>query len=282
VQEDLKKWLEIFFLSNHNSQDYSFKRFNKNLSIIYEIEIDNTYYFLKAQKYNNPFLQNESVILPILSNIFSDIVNKPIHLCENNNWFLSKKIWGTSGNSLTLSETIKIFKKIKKIYDFHHLENYDLPVRDKNYLLYNLELINKNNLFFNKILFDKIKYFISTVNSKISIIHGDLNLNNIIVNESNVTILDWTDCCLSYREVDLYILLFLNKNEKSIFLEELFNRRFTDNDITKIELLINLYYFVSYYTLNQFCNNSYFKDFLFFKNNIINIFSCNNSKFLYK
>lgn len=227
---------------------------NGNLNDVYVLTINNNKLIIRSSKNVNNFevevlrkLNKYDLQVPIL---LSNLVYNKRYIT------VLQYIEGKEPKELNYNQLEDLANLIRKI---HYIPIDDLannknqPVESLNVLMQYFERI-KNSIYLRKD-FEYIQKYINDF-SKIEfdklekcIIHGDIKKPNMLVNENNVYLIDFGNCYLGNRMIELIRIIMwifskdanLDFNKISFFLQSYFK----DNNITKIELR-NLYLLIRY------------------------------------
>lgn len=238
---------------------------NGNLNDVYVLTINNNKFIIRSSKNVNNFevevlrkLNKYDLQVPILLN---DLVYNKRYIT------VLQYIEGKEPKELNYNQLEDLANLVKKI---HHIPIDDLtnnknqPVESLNVLMQYFERI-KNSIYlskdfeyiqnyvndFSKIEFDKLEK---------SIIHSDIKKPNMLVNENSVYLIDFGNCYLGNRMIELIRIIMwiflkdanLDFNKISFFLQSYFK----DNNITKIELK-NLYLLIRYCLIYNIVKDMY-------------------------
>lgn len=168
-----------------------------------------TTYVPKCFQYNNAFFLEQFIEGTPLSEV-NNINDR--HIIELAN--ILKKIH----NPINIDDCLNIFQKeeLKKEYDPEKVLTLVLP-KDKQ------KIISQSDYELIKYAGSSLKEEIKNIDYKMSIVHGDLNSQNIIISKEGLKIIDWTDSRVDVGMVDIVQFIHLseiNEEQKKLLLKE--------------------------------------------------------------
>lgn len=234
--------------------DYIRKIENGNLNDVYLLEIDNNKFIIRSSKNINNFevevlkkLNKYNFQVPIL---LSDLIYNKKYVT------ILQYIEGEEPRELNYNQLEKLATLIRNIHNVSIDElkdNKNQPVESLNILMGYFDKI-KNSFYlkrdseyilkyinaFSKIEFNKLEKYI---------IHGDIKKTNMLINEDEVYLIDFGNCYLGNRMIELIRVIMwlflkdsdLDFNKISFFIYCYFK----NNDITEVELK-NLHLLIRY------------------------------------
>lgn len=234
--------------------DYIRKIENGNLNDVYLLEIDNNKFIIRSSKNINNFevevlkkLNKYNLQVPIL---LSDLIYNKRYVT------ILQYIEGEEPKELNYNQLEKLATLIRNLHNVpidDLKDNKNQPVESLNILMGYFDKI-KNSFYlkrdseyilkyinaFSKIEFNKLEKYI---------IHGDIKKTNMLINEDEVYLIDFGNCYLGNRMIELIRVIMwiflkdsdLDFNKISFFI----HCYFKNNDTTEIELK-NLHLLIRY------------------------------------
>lgn len=252
MQENIKAWLESYFMSVYKRKDFNYISLPKSLSLIYKIFIENKIFYFKTLKLEIDGFCKESFLVPQLKNQIPELINQPVLVDLRNNWILSECILNDF-TIYSLDQKIQIIGKI--LSKLKEVKNLNLKIKDKDFLIKNIETIQEEEKLFSLAVFKKILHILSYINYPITVIHGDLTFNNIITYNNDIKVIDWTDCCYSYNIIDFIFLEFFDTEIKKKAYNKLLGYNVSDAEFYNIETVMSVFYLIAYYDLKKYAAN---------------------------
>lgn len=276
---NIKNFYKHYFFKKYITKDIKNIQVNSiiqfiksNTSYIYLLKNDNKCYILKISddtKYINKLL-----------------ISNEIYFYKNvNNQFMPKLIANFNENGIILEylnnniTKHNFFMIIKKIIKMHNSLNYIKKNINYNYCLKTLEEIKKvvNQysfilLFYDKINYNRIKKLLEdNLHLKIkgkTLIHGDMKIDNILINLKHIYFIDWSFYRLGYGLEDiLSLLIFSLKNNLFILkYDKLLNfyilniKKKYNSKILKKNIIDSLKGILLYQVIGLLINNIYRKN----------------------
>ena len=252
MQENIKTWLESYFKSAYKCKDFNYIVLPKSLSLIYKIFIENKIFYFKALKFEVDSFCKESSLIIQLRNQIPDLIQQPTLVDLKYNWVLSESI-PNDFRVLDVHQKMQIIQGI--LAELTRVKNLNIKIKDKHFLIKNIETMQNENKLFSLAVFKKILHTLSCINYPTTAIHGDLTFNNIITYNDNVKVIDWTDCCYSYNIIDFIFLEFFDTEIKRKAYSELLGYNISDSEYKSIETIICVFYLIAYYDLKKYASN---------------------------
>lgn len=246
---------------------------NSNINNVYKISFENRDYVLRISNYDNSFesailkrLKTENINCPNIIETFSTD-NKYVMICDYINGQCSEEI-----DMLTMKNLISEVKKLHNVkFEYEKNENVNCESIDKLKEYYNVAIkskyLNEDKDFISnciKRVDDKLKLDTLSTN----IVHSDIKSENIIVNDSDVYLIDFGNAYIGNRLIDIIRIIMW------------FFIRYDNYDLEKIREVINMYFNENYKLtaeelenideLLEFCLlYNLLKDIYLFENNVL-------------
>ena len=267
MQENIKTWLESYFMSAYKCKDFNYIVLPKSLALIYKIFIEKKIFYFKTLKFEVDGFCKESSLIIQLRNQIPDLIQQPTLVDLKYNWVLSENI-PNDFRVHGLDQKIQIIRGV--LSELKKVKNLNLKIKDKHFLLKNLESIQNKDELFSLAIFKKILHTLSNIDYPVTTIHGDLAFNNILTCKGDVKVIDWTDCCYSYNIIDFIFLEFFDPIIKNRAYGELLGYNISETEFKDIEIIISVFYLITYYKLKKYAVN-HASTFLRYKDRIIQL-----------
>ena len=92
MQENIKTWLESYFMSAYKCKDFNYIVLPKSLALIYKIFIEKKIFYFKTLKFEVDSFCKESSLIIQLRNQIPDLIQQPTLVDLKYNWVLSESI----------------------------------------------------------------------------------------------------------------------------------------------------------------------------------------------